>query len=116
MEYNHLLVTQLESQRAYFEGLLVRQRAEADSEVEAAGAAAGAARTGADAARAAAAESERRRRQAESKLVGGWRVLAGGEGRELGSATLVYLGSATLDARSRSKRRRRGSSAHVSRV
>lgn len=67
-EYNHLLVTQLESQRSYFEGLLVRQRAEAEVEVEAAQVAAGEARTAAQAAQTAAHESERKRRQAESKL------------------------------------------------
>ncbi|KAL4430038.1 hypothetical protein ABPG77_004408 [Micractinium sp. CCAP 211/92] len=67
-EYNHLLVTQLESQRSYFEGMLVRQRAEAEAEVEAAQAAAGEARAAAAAAQAAAQEVERRRRQAESKL------------------------------------------------
>ncbi|KAL4855291.1 BRCA1-associated protein [Chlorella vulgaris] len=67
-EYNHLLVTQLESQRQYFEGLLVRQRAEAEAEAEAAGSEAAAAAVDAAAARAAAAESERRRRQADSKL------------------------------------------------
>ena len=32
-EYNHLLVTQLESQRTFFEGQLVRQRAEVEAEV-----------------------------------------------------------------------------------
>lgn len=68
-EYNHLLVTQLESQRSYFEGLLVRQRAEAEAEVEAAQAAAGEARGAAADSQAAAQEAERRRRQAESKLV-----------------------------------------------
>lgn len=68
-EYNHLLVTQLESQRQYFEGLLVRQRAEAEAEAEAASSVAAAAAVDTAAARAAAAESERRRRQADSKLV-----------------------------------------------
>ncbi|KAL4444019.1 hypothetical protein ABPG75_011756 [Micractinium tetrahymenae] len=67
-EYNHLLVTQLESQRSYFEGLLVRQRTEAEAEVEAAQAAAGEARAAAAAAQAAVQEAERKRRQAESKL------------------------------------------------
>lgn len=68
-EYNHLLVTQLESQRSYFEGMLVRQRAEAEAEVEAAQAAAGEARAATAAAQAAAQEADRKRRQAESKLV-----------------------------------------------
>jgi BRCA1-associated protein len=68
-EYNHLLVTQLESQRQYYEGLMVRQAAEAEAEVEATSSAAAEAAASAAAARAAAAEAERRRQQAESKLV-----------------------------------------------
>ena len=36
-EYNHLLVTQLESQRQFFEGQLVKQRQELDAEVTHAG-------------------------------------------------------------------------------
>ena len=84
-EYNHLLVTQLESQRQYYEGLMVRQAAEAEAELDVAGAAAAEAIAGAATARAAAAEAaagaaaaravaveaERRRQQADSKLVGG---------------------------------------------
>jgi BRCA1-associated protein len=68
VEYNHLLVTQLESQRQHFEGLMVRQRVEADAAAAAADGAVGAAREAAAAAAAAAAEADRRRRQAEDRL------------------------------------------------
>jgi BRCA1-associated protein len=71
-EYNHLLVTQLESQRQYFEGLLARQRVEAEADVDAAVAASSAAAAERDASLGAAAEADRRRRQADSKLVSAW--------------------------------------------
>ena len=67
-EYNHLLVTQLESQRQHFEGLLVRQRVELDSAVADAERRAGAGADEAAAAVKAGAEAERRRRQAEDRL------------------------------------------------
>ncbi|KAI8465209.1 MAG: brca1-associated protein [Monoraphidium minutum] len=67
-EYNHLLTSQLDSQRQYFESQLERQRAELEG--RAAAAAAGAERAGADAAAAggAAREAERRRAALERKL------------------------------------------------
>ena len=68
-EYSALLMSQLDAQRAYFEGLLARQAGEAEAS---AGDARGAAERGAalaDKARAEAAQAERAGRAAERKLV-----------------------------------------------
>ncbi|GAB4818298.1 hypothetical protein N2152v2_005344 [Parachlorella kessleri] len=67
-EYNHLLVTQLESQRQFFEGQLVKQRQELDAEAGVLSKRMSQAEEAVAVARAAAEENERRRRQAESKL------------------------------------------------
>eukprot|EP00887_Chlorella_sp_A99_P007070 scaffold2.g7070.t1 len=67
-EYNHLLVTQLESQRHYFEGQLARQAAEGEAVAAAAAVHAAAAEEVASAAHAAAAEAERRRTRAEGRV------------------------------------------------
>src|SRR5690348_12126286 len=75
-EYNHLLVTQLESQRQHFEGLLVRQRMELDSATTEADSRAAAAASQAAAAVKAGAEAERRRRQAEDRLLEAQKRLA----------------------------------------
>jgi BRCA1-associated protein len=78
-EYNHLLTSQLDSQRQYFEGLLERQRAELEGRAAAAAAAAERAAGEAAAAGGAAKESERRRAALERKLVrGGGRFSACG--------------------------------------
>ena len=66
-EYNHLLVSQLESQRHYFESQLIRQAAEGEAALGAAAALVAAAEEAAAAARDAAAEAKRRRRGAEAR-------------------------------------------------
>lgn len=68
-EYNHLLVTQLESQRQHFEALLVRQRQEMDAAVEGVHAQATEAKAAAATAAHSAHEAEKRKHQLESKLV-----------------------------------------------
>ncbi|KAF8069519.1 BRIZ2 [Scenedesmus sp. PABB004] len=68
-EYNYLLTTQLDSQRAYFEGLLAAAEARSAAALAAARAAADAAGARAAADAAAAKEAERRRQQLERKLV-----------------------------------------------
>lgn len=67
-EYNHLLVMQLESQRQYFEGLLVRQRQEMDALSEATSVQMAELKASVDTALANTAEAERRRHQLESKV------------------------------------------------
>jgi len=67
-EYNHLLVTQLESQRQYFEGMLFKQQQDLEAGLIQANAKASVAAEATAAADAAATEAERRRRQADSKL------------------------------------------------
>jgi hypothetical protein len=70
LEYNHLLATQLDSQRQYFEGLLAQQDAKQQAAVAAAKAAAEQAQAASQAAAGSAKESERKRQQLERKLVG----------------------------------------------
>ncbi|KAL6744909.1 hypothetical protein V8C86DRAFT_2997917, partial [Haematococcus lacustris] len=67
-EYNHLLALQLDSQRAYYEGLLAQQARASEQKLQATADAAAAARAEAAAATAAAQEAERRRQQLEKKL------------------------------------------------
>lgn len=69
LEYNHLLATQLDSQRQYFEGLLVQQDSKQQAAVAAVKAAAEQAQAASEAAAAAAKESERKRQQLDHKLV-----------------------------------------------
>jgi BRCA1-associated protein len=69
LEYNHLLATQLDSQRQYFEGLLVQQDAKQQAAVAAAKAAAEQAQAASEAAAGSAKESERKRQQMERRLV-----------------------------------------------
>lgn len=73
LEYNHLLATQLDSQRQFFEGLLAQQDAKQQAAVAAAKAAAEQAQAASQAAAGSARESERKRQQLEHKLVGGSR-------------------------------------------
>lgn len=73
LEYNHLLASQLDSQRQYFEGLLAQQDAKQQAAVAAAKAAAEQAQVASEAAAAAAKDSDRRRQQLERKLVGACR-------------------------------------------
>ena len=68
-EYSHLLVSQLDAQRAYFEGLLQRQASEAEASTSDARAVAERSTAAAEAARGEAAQAERTRRAAERKLV-----------------------------------------------
>lgn len=70
LEYNHLLATQLDSQRQYFEGLLAQQDAKQQAAVAAAKAAAEQAQVASQSAAGSAKESERKRQQLERKLVG----------------------------------------------
>jgi len=70
LEYNHLLASQLDSQRQYFEGLLAQQDAKQQAAVAAAKAAAEQAQVASEAAATAAKDSDRRRQQLERKLVG----------------------------------------------
>jgi len=86
-EYNHLLTSQLDSQRQYFEARLQEAAAAADRQVAAAKEAAAAAERRAAAAEADAREAERKRQQLERKLVGG--VRAGHDG---GGTALVDTG------------------------
>ncbi|GBF98211.1 hypothetical protein Rsub_10711 [Raphidocelis subcapitata] len=67
-EYNHLLTSQLDSQRQYFEGLLERQRAELEARAAAAAAAAERAAGEGAAAAGGLREAERRRAALERKL------------------------------------------------
>lgn len=69
LEYNHLLATQLDSQRQYFEGLLAQQDAKQQAAVAAAKAAAEQAQAASQSAAGSAKESERKRQQLERKLV-----------------------------------------------
>lgn len=69
LEYNHLLATQLDSQRQYFEGLLAQQDAKQQAAVAAAKAAAEQAAAASQSAAGSAKESERKRQQLERKLV-----------------------------------------------
>lgn len=70
LEYNHLLATQLDSQRQYFEALLTQQDAKQQAAVAAAKAAAEQAQAASESAAGSAKESERKRQQLEHKLVG----------------------------------------------
>ena len=70
-EYNHLLTSQLDSQRQYFEGLLDKARADADARAGAAERAAAASAAGGAEAAGAAREAERKRAALERKLVRG---------------------------------------------
>jgi BRCA1-associated protein len=72
LEYNHLLASQLDSQRQYFEGLLAQHDAKQQGALAAARAAAEAAQASSAAAAASAKESERKRQQLERKLVREW--------------------------------------------
>ena len=94
-EYNHLLTSQLDSQRQYFEAKLVEAEAAAERRAAAAAAEAAKAAEGEKAAAAEAREADRRRQQLEKKLVsfgglgggfGGWGV--GVTGRQGGGAFL----------------------------
>jgi BRCA1-associated protein len=69
LEYNHLLTTQLDSQRQYFEGVLAAQEARSAAAVAAAQATAADAAAARDAAAAAVREADRRRQQLERKVV-----------------------------------------------
>jgi hypothetical protein len=69
LEYNHLLATQLDSQRQYFEALLAQQDAKQQAAVAAAKAAAESAQAASQSAAGSAKESERKRQQLERKLV-----------------------------------------------
>jgi len=72
-EYNHLLTSQLDSQRQYFEGLMERQRAELEGRAAAAAAAAEKATGERREASGVAKEAERRRAALERKVVRvGW--------------------------------------------
>ncbi len=102
-DYNHLLTTQLESQRHYFEGLMSLASKEAERAVAAAEAAAGRAAQEAAAAGERARESERRRQAAEAKLVGGeggrWERLVGrreGSDRSLHAHTHTHTHTLSL--------------------
>jgi BRCA1-associated protein len=84
-EYNHLLTSQLDSQRQYFEAKLAEAEAAAERRAAAAAAEALKAAEVEKAAAADAREAERRRQQLEKKLVGGegrvgWQG-SGGRGR-----------------------------------
>ncbi len=68
-EYSALLMSQLDAQRAYFEGLLARQAGEAEASAGDARAAAERGAALADKARAEAAQAERAGRAVERKLV-----------------------------------------------
>ena len=68
-EYNHLLATQLDSQRQYFESLIEASEAAANQRVLEAEAAASSLRQAADAAMAQAKEADRKRQGTEKKLV-----------------------------------------------
>ncbi|KAK9808671.1 hypothetical protein WJX72_001734 [[Myrmecia] bisecta] len=69
VEFDHLLVTQLESQRMYFEGLINKARLEAESRVAEAQGAADKSEAVAHAARAEAHEADCVRRGAERKCI-----------------------------------------------
>jgi BRCA1-associated protein len=68
LEYNHLLVSQLESQRQHFEGVGLRARAEGEAAAAVAERRAAEAERAAASARAAEQEVERRRRALESRI------------------------------------------------
>ncbi|GLI59895.1 hypothetical protein VaNZ11_001933 [Volvox africanus] len=67
VEYNHLLASQLDSQRQYYEGLVAQATLDADHRCAQAGAAADKARAEAEEAQAAAREEGRRRHAAERR-------------------------------------------------
>ncbi|GLC33564.1 hypothetical protein PLESTM_000085000 [Pleodorina starrii] len=67
VEYNHLLASQLDSQRQYYEGLVAQATLDADHRCAQAGAAADKARAEAEEAAAAAREEARRRSAAERR-------------------------------------------------
>lgn len=67
-EYNHLLCSQLDSQRHYFEGLLAQQAEDAERRLEAAAKAASTSEAAAAEARGAAKEAVSKRQAAERKL------------------------------------------------
>lgn len=68
-EYNHLLVSQLDSQRHHYEGLLEKQQRELEAGIEEEKEKAKVAKAVQDMAEGAAVEAERRKQQLESKLV-----------------------------------------------
>lgn len=68
VEYNHLLVTQLDSQRQHFETLLEKQRDEFEAAMEEEAVKVESAATAAEKASIDAAEAQRRRQKVESKL------------------------------------------------
>jgi BRCA1-associated protein len=67
-EYNHLLVSQLESQRNHYEGLLEKQQREFEVGIEEEKKNAGVAKVAEEKAEGVAVEAERRKQQLESKL------------------------------------------------
>jgi len=67
-EYNHLLVSQLESQRHHYEGLLAKQQRELEAGITEEKEKNEAAMTAADLAEGVALEAQRRKQQLESKL------------------------------------------------
>jgi BRCA1-associated protein len=67
-DYNHLLVTQLESQRVYFEGMMVRHRHELEAAASAATARAEEAQQAAEEAKLSMEKSENRLKSVEAKL------------------------------------------------
>jgi BRCA1-associated protein len=70
LEYNHLLTSQLESQRHYFEGLLAQQEEQAVARLAEALQAGSRAEASAREAQQQERDAERRRAAAEKKLVG----------------------------------------------
>jgi BRCA1-associated protein len=69
LEYNHLLTTQLDSQRQYFESRLAQQDARQQQQLAAAAAAAEQAASASRDTAAAAKDSEKKRQQLERKVV-----------------------------------------------
>ena len=68
-DYNHLLATQLDSQRQYFEGLLIAAESRAEQRIYEAEAAAVSSKQAAALAKDLARDSDRKRQSAEQKLV-----------------------------------------------
>lgn len=71
-EYNHLLSSQLDSQRQYFEGLLAAQAEEAEERLAAAGSSSAVEAAAREASQAAARDVEKKRQALEKKLVSRW--------------------------------------------
>jgi hypothetical protein len=118
LEYNHLLTSQLESQRHYYEGLLAQQEDQAAARLAEALQAGAKAEVAAREAQRQGKEAERKRAAAEKKLVGRlrwspavqvlcsgwgggkvlriWGRLCTGISRQRGPAVVPYCGKAWL--------------------